>query len=332
MIFKKLLILSALIPSSVFAGFNGLTFHSRANCLNNESISWDATKKWVLHTTSDHDNSYYGSMHLKEHQAEETRRSAAVCWKEGVGQYHDYIVTGNHWYIDPANPKISIKLGTTKATDCSKYDGWWDWDNENINREDKNMKKVAALLLITPMISNALAKELDNRNNELVNKGYYETESDYAQFLLKRPSTAQDEIRQFNTENSSIDTHLKGSYIEIPLAFNPHDMSWLNGFNVIGYAAVGTNTQSGWSGLKSFFTDEILGSCSYTYLDLKASEGQVFGAKSNENSSSVEGNQNGYLYTLSWYKNYEVNTLECAKLNYDRTIPHKMKRLGDKIG
>ena len=47
-----LLILS--ITGSAFAGFNALTRHSRANCVNNESISWDWTTYRYLGTVTQH--------------------------------------------------------------------------------------------------------------------------------------------------------------------------------------------------------------------------------------------------------------------------------------
>jgi hypothetical protein len=51
-----------------------------------------------------------------------TWRSAAVHWGEGTGGYR---VIGYHhiWY--PGDKTFS-ELGTTAATGCNIYNGWWD--------------------------------------------------------------------------------------------------------------------------------------------------------------------------------------------------------------
>lgn len=53
---KKILcgILTSVIFCNCFAGFNGVTHHSRANCANNESISWDWTRNWYFWVNSKH--------------------------------------------------------------------------------------------------------------------------------------------------------------------------------------------------------------------------------------------------------------------------------------
>jgi hypothetical protein len=103
------------------AGFNGLTMHSRANCGNNESISWDATRIWRLGTNSTH------STNLESHTfgtgIHNTHRSAAVHWGEGTG---GWMVYGQHFVFDDHSNKINEYI-ITIVFDCSIYDGWWDW-------------------------------------------------------------------------------------------------------------------------------------------------------------------------------------------------------------
>ncbi len=82
------------------AGLHGFTMHSRANCANNESISW-----WAGH-------SFTGW--------QTTWRSAAVHWGEGTGGWY---VLGHHWGIDSHRDKVL--LSKTDAIDCRWYDGWW---------------------------------------------------------------------------------------------------------------------------------------------------------------------------------------------------------------
>jgi len=110
-----------LLISIANAGFNGFTMHSRANCGNNESISWDARNYYTLGTVSHH---YYKGQfnHGISTGWEYTWRSAAVHWFE-ANPGSGWRVIGYHW----------IKVGTeqrlllvTDVSDCSIYDGWWD--------------------------------------------------------------------------------------------------------------------------------------------------------------------------------------------------------------
>jgi hypothetical protein len=120
---KAMIVISCMaLFNSSYAGMNGLTWHSRANCANNESIAWDWTRNWWLWTTSDHrDIRTGGSLHSMTTQWQNTWRSAAVHWGEGTG---GYLVVGDHW-LNNSNNQI-IYLGHEAVTDCSIYDGWWD--------------------------------------------------------------------------------------------------------------------------------------------------------------------------------------------------------------
>ena len=110
------------ISSAVNAGFNGLTHHSRANCGNNESISWDWTASHLLRVYSDH---AYADFPREEHVVDtgwqDTWRSAAVHWGEGRG---GWTVLGQHWMRD--NRGKEYVAAQEVVTDCSIYDGWWD--------------------------------------------------------------------------------------------------------------------------------------------------------------------------------------------------------------
>jgi hypothetical protein len=122
--FKQILFLFCLTLSSIDssqAAFNMLSIHSRANCINNESISWDATHYWVLATESWH---YLNGtlVHLVGSGWATTWRSAGVHWGEGRGGYQ--VIGYHHIWRDGAE-KDSL-LGTTNVKDCSIYNGWWE--------------------------------------------------------------------------------------------------------------------------------------------------------------------------------------------------------------
>lgn len=119
----RFILLSAIfISHATLAGFNGYTNHSRANCVNNESISWDWTRDWLLITRSEHYNVNTGEfIHALQTPAEWTWRSAAVHWGEGHGGWK---VKGLHWrhYTDRTYHLENEEW----VYDCSIYDGWWD--------------------------------------------------------------------------------------------------------------------------------------------------------------------------------------------------------------
>lgn len=121
---KKFLLASLLATTLVtaHAGVKKLTIHSRANCGNNESITWHLGHAYDLWTASNHIDARTGTtIHAVVANWEHTWRSAAVHWGEGTG---DWAVWGHHW-ISNNKGQIS-KLGEEYVTDCSIYDGWWD--------------------------------------------------------------------------------------------------------------------------------------------------------------------------------------------------------------
>ena len=109
---------------SAYAGFNGLTIHSRANCFNNESITWDMLHARQLRTITYH--FYKGQLEHKHDTGwRNTWRSAAVCWSEakpGSG----WIVIGGHWQKSERG-EVTM-LGTESIKDCSLYNGWWKFN------------------------------------------------------------------------------------------------------------------------------------------------------------------------------------------------------------
>ncbi len=126
---KYLLLVTLIVISfSATAGLNGLTHHSRANCINNESVSWDATRSWPLLVVSEHDVTGTLDWHEIRTGAEltETWRSAAVHWGEGAATGTKWLVRGWHYSLDEDG--LCVLLEYTEASDCSIYDGWWDKD------------------------------------------------------------------------------------------------------------------------------------------------------------------------------------------------------------
>lgn len=102
------------------AGLDWTTVHSRANCLNNESITW-----WYLHPYDWRVISRHH--HLKTHEEhyidtgfKYTWRQHAIHWVESVAA-RQWEVFGYH-YLYEYSKKVPFDF--TWADDCKIIDGW----------------------------------------------------------------------------------------------------------------------------------------------------------------------------------------------------------------
>jgi hypothetical protein len=106
------------------AGLYGPTAHSRANCYNNESITWDKSNSYWWRVISIHypHKSNHSYHHTEDTQMVYTWRAAAVHWGESP-PYGDYRVAGFHYYYPFGVETLDVN---TSADNCNIYDGWWD--------------------------------------------------------------------------------------------------------------------------------------------------------------------------------------------------------------
>ncbi|MFZ1342455.1 hypothetical protein [Thiothrix eikelboomii] len=119
------LVSSVFLMSSVSAGMTALTHTSRANCINNESVSWQYNVPKTMFVSSKHKFNINGSLHTISSGGYVTNwRVAGIHWSEGgpVAPIPPvWTVYGTHL----------IKVGTritqisSYATNCSVFDGWW---------------------------------------------------------------------------------------------------------------------------------------------------------------------------------------------------------------
>jgi hypothetical protein len=120
---KFIIILSLLCISSAQAGLKSLTHHSRANCVNNETISWQKGHNYWFWIVSRHKNVITGEDHQVIANWALTWRAAAVHWGEGNGTGL-WTVEGHHWMRD--HNMQPVEVATETVRDCSIYDGWWE--------------------------------------------------------------------------------------------------------------------------------------------------------------------------------------------------------------
>jgi hypothetical protein len=121
---KSKIIVSALLlglqVNSVNAGLDWTTVHSRANCLNNESITW-----WYLHpfnwrVVSIHRHTTGLDTHHIDTGWWYDWRVAAIHWGEPLAS-GKWEVSGYHYYDGYST---NVPMATTWADDCQIIDGW----------------------------------------------------------------------------------------------------------------------------------------------------------------------------------------------------------------
>lgn len=118
--FSRVIGLALLFPTVpvAHAGLYGITVHSRANCLNNESITWWNGHPFNWKVVSVHKHAQGGS-HVIDTGFKRNDRVAAICWGEGV--HGGFIVWGYHYL---KNFHESVPFDTTFAEGCNIIDGW----------------------------------------------------------------------------------------------------------------------------------------------------------------------------------------------------------------
>lgn len=94
-----LLMLALLRPAS--AGVFSLSSLSRANCINNESITWDLTTTWQMLVQSHQWELDTGQYLLLSDLQYDANRAAAVCW--GCGVTGNWEVVGDHFVAPPSS-------------------------------------------------------------------------------------------------------------------------------------------------------------------------------------------------------------------------------------
>jgi hypothetical protein len=194
--------------------------------------------------------------------------------------------------------------------------------NQSVPLSKRGIQLVPLKLMSIP---EAQKEEVLARALEQKEKGFYETDSEYAKFLLETPAHAANEIKSFKANNDPTDTHLKANFNEIKLAFSFKGLPSIKKNDIIGYAAIG-GWHDGWTGIKVFFKQNK-SVCSYSYFDLAASHGaaqlnQEYATKEVNGKISyidIEGNRkSGMLYSVNWFEEKAVHQLDCANATYNK--------------
>lgn len=116
-------LLASALGTNSYAGLYSTTVHSRANCINNESITWWLGHPYNWKVFSIHSN-LYGGQHHVDTGFNYTWRAAAVHWGEAPLDDHRWTVGGYHYLAEYGNGRIPFD--ETHVGNCSIYNGWWD--------------------------------------------------------------------------------------------------------------------------------------------------------------------------------------------------------------
>lgn len=179
-----------------------------------------------------------------------------------------------------------------------------------------------------------------NTKNEYKINGYEKTKSDDAIQLLSLNKDSLGNKKSFFDYSKPNDTHLKHKLDQIKLAFNFHEISFINEKDVLGYAPGGTMMDGGWTAVSETFRDKKLGICDYFKLNLKighgaarlAKENVTYDINNNPTLTYVEGNdQYGYAYKVSWFDDTYYHTVKCATKLFDRNELKEIIELSKRI-
>ena len=170
-------------------------------------------------------------------------------------------------------------------------------------------------------------------------KGYIEENNNEAQMMIANSKIDEQELKINPKNNNPLDTHLKKSLTEIKLAFTFNDIN-ISEKNIIGYAAMGTYVNNGWTGISEYFKDDIMGICSYDLLEMNlskgsnliASESVTYYIHSKPTIITVKGSsESGFIYNVSWCDDNYNHILECANMKFDKAITAHMLSFAEKI-
>jgi hypothetical protein len=217
--------------------------------------------------------------------------------------------------------------------------------------KDNIMKKIFLSLIAMPLIVNAepshFDKNLKGFHVEVTESKTLKAEDEYIStkeqdryinYFLNLPKNSHNEKKYFSSTKNKADTHLKSNLSEIKLSV-PYTEPVILKDKIFSYAPIGSYNE-GWTGIRTFFQDQLLGTCSYSferYVYIKADSSYLKHIVNNKPSfSSIEGNDSaGFLYTLSWDVDNKDSVydhkIECANVKLNKGIMENMIKLAKMI-
>lgn len=234
---------------------------------------------------------------------------------------------------------------------------------EKAAQEKENMKILAQMGLplpgsgikVVPRAMLGLTPEEiaqgDKEMAEFKDKGYVNKYINRPRELLSMtPTMVRKELSASANKESEGYTGLSANVNQMKLAFvfpslnqNKSLKATSDDMNVIAVAPKGGFHQElgGWSGASQFFIHKEIGTCSYSVMNVKASNTAAQLAEEDvtytiNNKATilmpVEGSESsGFLYFIKWYDESNFHELECANMKYSPVINEAVIELAKRI-
>ncbi|HEU5366663.1 MAG TPA: hypothetical protein VFU62_14090 [Hanamia sp.] len=170
-------------------------------------------------------------------------------------------------------------------------------------------------------------------------KGFLEVNDHEAQKMIYTAKLDEEKLKKISNKNDPTDTNLKKSIADVKVAF-PFKGIKIDEKNIIGFAAMGTYLENGWTGISEYFKDKEFGVCSYKLLDMNlskgatliASEAVTYDVNSKPTLITIKGsNESGFIYNISWNDSNYGHILECANMKFDKSITSNLVAFAKKI-
>ena len=234
---------------------------------------------------------------------------------------------------------------------------------EKATQEQENMKILSQMGLPLPGSGIKLVpRSMMNLSPEEIQQGDKEMaefrEKGYVNKYINRPrellsmneSFVKKELIASVGKTSDTSTGLSRDVNEIKLAFKFPNISKnkvlvtsSSDIHLLAAAPKGGfhEDKGGWSGASQFFTHKNIGTCSYSVMNVKASNTAAQLAQEDvtytiNNKATilmpVEGSESsGFLYYIKWYDNQNFHELECANMKYSADTNNSVIALANQI-
>ncbi len=234
---------------------------------------------------------------------------------------------------------------------------------EKSNQEIENMKLLSqmglplpgsGIILVPRSIMNLSPEEIQQGDKEMAEF----RENGYINKYINRPRELlsmnepliKRKLKQSEGKTKETSTGLSSDVNEIKLAFKFPSINKIKKFSspssdihILAAAPKGGfhEDKGGWSGASQFFTHKKIGTCSYSVMNVKASNTAAQLAQEDvtytiNNKATilmpVEGSESsGFIYFIKWYDNKNFHELECANMKYSVNINNLVIALASQI-
>lgn len=234
---------------------------------------------------------------------------------------------------------------------------------EHAEAEKENMKMLAQMGLPLPgsgikVVPRALlgltpeeVAQGDKEMAEFKEKGFVNKYINRPRELLAiTPTKVKRELKASVSKENDSYTGLSANVNQMRLAFtfpsinkNKSLKAFSDDINVMAAAPKGGFHQElgGWSGASQFFIHKDIGTCSYSVMNVEASNTAAQLAQEDvtysiNNKASIlmpvkGSDSSGYLYYVKWYDNNNFHELECANMKYSADTNNAVMELAKKI-